>query len=177
MYQTSGISLLLLLAMLACAAALDLRHHRIPNLLTYPAMCAGLLLAAIGGGMTAFGNHLLGLLAGGLPLFILFLGRTLGGGDVKLMAAVGALVGFPAVLNALIAAILVGGLCAALILIWQGRLIPMLRYSWATVWHRAGVLAQAPPPLPPHSDSFPFGVAIAIGTCLAVFSHGSGNLL
>ena len=141
-----------------------MRYHRIPNYLTYTAMIAGLTLGLVSAGTYGFGVHLLGLLAGGLPLYLMFLGGSLGGGDVKLMAAVGAIIGFPAALNALIASILVGGLCAALILIWQGRLLGMAHYSWRMLWHRVGVASEAPAPLPARRDAFPFGVAIALGT-------------
>jgi prepilin peptidase CpaA len=163
---TPGLEPLILLALLLPAAAIDITRHRIPNLLTYPAILGGLALALAGGGAAALGNHLLGLLLAAFPLYLMFLGGSLGGGDVKLMAAVGAITGFPVAVNALIASILVGGLCAALILIWQGRLLGLARYSWATVWHRVGLAQEPPEPLPRHKDAFPFAVAIAIGSCL-----------
>lgn len=164
---------LILLALLVPAAFMDMRSHRIPNYLTYPAMLAGLVLGLAAGGTYGLGIHFAGLLAGGIPLYLMFLGGSLGGGDVKLMAAVGAIVGFPSALNALIASILVGGLCAALILIWQGRLPGMVRYCWQSLWHRIGVVSTAPAPLPTHRDAFPFGVAIALGTLSAVWPTGS----
>jgi prepilin peptidase CpaA len=158
------VELFILTAMLVVAAAYDLRSHRIPNLLTYPAMLIGLGLASVSAGLSGLLNHTLGLLAAGVPMFVLFAGGSLGGGDVKLMAAVGALLGLPMALNALLASIMVGGLCAALILIWQGRLLGMATHSWRSLCHRSGLRAEPPAPLPRHRDSFPFGVAIAIGT-------------
>jgi len=159
-------TVLMLLALLLPAATLDILYHRIPNFLSYPAIVAGLLLGTFQGGLSGLGQHFLGLLAGGVPLYLMFLSGSLGGGDVKLMAAVGAITGFPMALNALITSILVGGLCAALILIWQGRLFAMMQFSWLSVWHRVGVRATAPPPLSQRRDAFPFGIAIAIGTLL-----------
>lgn len=158
----------LLLALLVPAAVMDFARHRIPNYLTYPGLIAGLGLAVAAGGWGMLGNHVVGTLAAGVPLFLMFLGGSLGGGDVKLMAAVGAITGFPVAVNALLASIMVGGLCAALILIWQGRLWGLVSYSWKTVWHRAGIASQAPEPPPAHRDSFPFGIAIAIGSFLTV---------
>jgi prepilin peptidase CpaA len=157
---------LLLLALLLPAALMDLSRHRIPNYLTYPALLAGLGWGFASGAWAGLGNHLLGALAAALPLFLMFMGGSLGGGDVKLMAAVGAIVGFPSAINALIASIMVGGLCAALILIWQGRLWGLVRYSWANMCHRAGLLAEPPQAPPEKRDAFPFGLAIAIGSCL-----------
>jgi len=166
-YATEA-QLYLLLALLVPATVMDFTRHRIPNYLTYPALVLGLCLAALSWGWTGLGNHLIGTFAAGIPLFLIFLSGSLGGGDVKLMAAVGAIVGFPNALNALLASIMVGGLCAALILIWQGRLWGLVQYAWSTLGYRAGILSQAPQPPPTHRDSFPFGVAIAIGSCLIV---------
>lgn len=159
---------LVLCMVLTLAGFIDVRTHRIPNWLTYPTIILGLGLAYFNGGGALLVNHLLGFFAAGLPLLVMFLSGSLGGGDVKLMAGVGAFLGFPLAVNALISAIMVGGLFALLILIWQGRIFGMARYSWQTVWHRVGILANAPAPLPPHKDSFPFGTAIAIGTFLVL---------
>ncbi len=159
---------LVLCMVLALAAVIDVRTHRIPNWLTYPTILVGFGLAYVNGGGALLVNHLLGFLAAGVPLLIMFLGGSLGGGDVKLMAGVGAFLGFPLAVNALISAIMVGGLFALLILIWQGRILGMVRWSWQTVWHKVRILAEPPAPLPPHKDSFPFGTAIAFGTFLVI---------
>ncbi len=98
----------------------------------------------------------------------MFVGGTVGGGDVKLMGGVGALLGFPAGLNALISSILVGGFCAAIILLWQGRLFPMLGYAASKFWSKIYPAYVPRPPPPEHKDAFPFGVAIALGTYLTL---------
>jgi prepilin peptidase CpaA len=77
------VELFILTAMLVVAAAYDLRSHRIPNLLTYPAMLIGLGLASVSAGLSGLLNHTLGLLAAGVPMFFLFAGGSLGGGDVN----------------------------------------------------------------------------------------------
>jgi prepilin peptidase CpaA len=74
------------------AAALDLKFRRIPNVLTVAGVVAGLVLRAFGGGSAVIAGCEgvgLGLLLT-VPFF--FLG-ALGGGDVKLVAAVGAFLG------------------------------------------------------------------------------------
>ena len=157
-----------LLALLVPACAMDLWRHRIPNYLSYPGLLVGLALGLLLGGLAGLGNHVLGLFAAAIPLYVMFLGGSLGGGDVKLMAAVGAITGFPSALNALFASILVGGFCAALILIWQGRLLGLAQYTLGHMRYRAGWSNLPPDPPAARRDAFPFGVAIALGTLLAV---------
>lgn len=108
-------------ALLAVVAAVDLAVHRIPNRL--------ILAVGVFGGLTAvavFGvtlsQVLLGALVGGTVLLaIALLGRgAMGMGDVKLAAALGALVGYPHVLPALAIGMVAGGI-AALVLLVAGK--------------------------------------------------------
>lgn len=72
------------LLLASAAAFFDLRTGRIPNAVTLPAIALGLLLPD--------GSALGALTCAALPLW-LFLRRHLGGGDVKLLVALGALLG------------------------------------------------------------------------------------
>ena len=102
----------LLTVVLVTAISADLRSSRIPNWLTFPAMGVALLAHAWLGGLQGMIFSLAGLGAG-LGLFlILYFAGGIGAGDVKLMAAVGAIVGpYGALLSGLLA-IMVGGLYA-----------------------------------------------------------------
>ena len=102
----------LLTVVLVTAMCTDLRWSRIPNWLTFPAMGFALLAHAWVGGLQGALFSLAGLGAG-LGLFlVLYVTGSSGAGDVKLMAAVGALIGpYGALLSGLLA-ILVGGLYA-----------------------------------------------------------------
>jgi prepilin peptidase CpaA len=74
----------------------DLRERRIPNLVTGPAIVAGLMLHTICGGWRGVGDSALaGGIAGGIFL-IFYLAGGMGAGDVKLMAAVGCIAGLSA---------------------------------------------------------------------------------
>ena len=99
-----------LAAVLVTAIGTDVRSSRIPNWLTFPAMGFGLLAHSY---MDGFQGALFSLrgLGAGLGLFlILYVSGSIGAGDVKLMAAVGAIVGpYGALLSGLLA-IVVGGL-------------------------------------------------------------------
>jgi prepilin peptidase CpaA len=79
-----------LIALLIWAAVIDWRHRRIPNWLTLAVIAGGLARGMIFGQME---QAVLGLLVGASIPLGMFLLRALGGGDVKLMAGVGAWLG------------------------------------------------------------------------------------
>ena len=167
---TAQIALYAAVVLVTIAAYFDIRSHRIPNAITYPAWAVGLLLAGLTAGWPGVVNSGIGFAVTFVPLFIMFVGGTMGGGDVKLMAGVGALLGFPAGLNALISSIIVGGFFAAVILLWQGRLFPILKHAASVTWSKIYWAHVPVDPPPQQKDAFPFGVAIALGTYLTVAS-------
>ena len=152
---------------MACAgagAAIDLRSRRIPNLLTGSAAALGVLLSISGCVQLSVTSALLGFAVGGalmLPGYIL--GGT-GGGDVKLLAAVGAFLGPALVARTFVFSALAGGVLAIGVAWSRGRLR-------ATVRSAARVAAD---PLGARRDidadqarRFAYGPAIAAGTMLA----------
>jgi len=83
------------IAIAAIATWTDVRSRRIPNLLTGPALLLGLLVHLVVEGLPGLGQAALGaLVAGGLMLPGWLL-KWKGGGDVKLVAAVGAWFAWP----------------------------------------------------------------------------------
>ena len=81
----------LAIASLACVT--DLRTRRIPNVLTFGAALAGLLYQFVSGGIDGLGHAALGWLVGAVIFILPFALGGLGGGDVKLLAALGAWLG------------------------------------------------------------------------------------
>jgi prepilin peptidase CpaA len=147
-------------------AVTDVRSARIPNILTYSALLAALglrvaLLGLYGLKSGAFGM----LLAGGLFLFLFVLG-AMGGGDMKLMAAVGAWVGSEEVMTLILAAALAGGVLAIGRIIFRNMLGETLRNTIRLIFYRFTSGMQPHPELnvqAPGSQRVPFGVAIAVG--------------
>src|SRR6185436_3487459 len=78
-------------ALVACVT--DLRSRRIPNVLTFGAAAAAFVYAAWSGGWWGLGNSALGWLIGGMAFIVPFALGGLGGGDIKLLAAIGAWLG------------------------------------------------------------------------------------
>ena len=154
--------------LVACLGAIsDLRSARIPNWLTY-----GGLLGALAARFTLLGfsgveGGLVGLFAAGIPFFVLFSIGAIGGGDVKLMACVGAWAGGGQILPVLTAAAIAGGLLALFyVLFRQGiqqtsrNLVHLSRFHVTSGFRSHPVLNVNATRAP----RVPFGLAIAIGT-------------
>ena len=113
---------LIAVAVGAIACGTDLRSSRIPNWLTFSAIAAGVLyhaLAPSGAGAPMAG---LGLLAGLLVFFPFFALGALGAGDVKLMAALGAWLGWQPIVYVALYGAIAGGVLAVVVSVWHGYL-------------------------------------------------------
>lgn len=166
--------------LLICASAIamagafhDARSRRIPNRLTLTAMAAGFGARAALGGWLGLESALWGaLLAGGI-FFLLFVVGGMGGGDVKLMAAVGAWVGVGEVAPILLVAALAGGVLAIVYMIANGTVVRTLRNSVILMQHHVTSGLQPHPQLNIQESGttrVPFGVAIAAGTVFCAVS-------
>jgi prepilin peptidase CpaA len=110
----------LIVAAVACAT--DLKSARIPNVLTFGAMVAGVAFHALLPGGDGVGAAALGLLVGLFVFLPFFALGALGAGDVKLMAGLGAWVGAAAVVNVALFGAVAGGVLAIVVALWHGYL-------------------------------------------------------
>ena len=147
------------------ATVVDLRTRRIPNPLTATMAVTGLGLAAAGlSGISvwaALGGLVLGL---GFMLPGHWLGAT-GAGDVKLMAAAGALLGPALVVSAFLFTAIAGGALALVIAVQRRRLLATIGGTGRLVAGSAEgrELLRASPA----ASRFAYGPAIAVGTIAA----------
>ncbi len=126
-------ALLLALGVALAAGISDLWTGRIPNLLTYPAIVVGLALWTVTEGWSGLALALAGALVLALPFLLGFLFGGSGGGDVKIMAALGALLSLGPGLVLLVHALAVGALMAIAVLILHGRIGDFVRRMVLTV--------------------------------------------
>jgi prepilin peptidase CpaA len=155
---------LVLFGVLAVACASDMRTRRIPNWLTFSAAGVGLLLNGVFGGLDGLRDSGQGLGTGLAMLFPLFVLRWMGAGDVKLMAAVGALKGPEFVFYACLWAAVFGGGIALIGLVRSQRLVLALQHLYYSR-------------LMPTSDGtfmkaawrMPYAPAIALGCCAVLY--------
>ena len=113
---------LLLLPILTIAVVTDCRSRKIPNWLTLPAIVAGLVYHTAANGLWGFIFGLEGALLGFALLIIFYVVGGMGAGDVKLMGAVGSLLGPKGVFFVFLYAAITGGFLALALLWWKGCL-------------------------------------------------------
>ncbi len=162
--------LIVLLALLIGAAIYDIRYRKIPNWLTVGGVLLGFainfgiglpeggVLFALEGFATAFGIYM-----------VLYVLRAMGAGDVKLMGAVGALVGWERWFGIFLITAIVGGIMAIALVTVRGRFK-------RTLFNVGFILSEIKHGRPayvgneeldvrsPKSMSLPHGAVIAIST-------------
>jgi prepilin peptidase CpaA len=158
---------ILLIAITFTGAATDMWRGKVYNWMTYPAALAGIALSFVTPAPGPW-QSLAGL-GGALVLFGILrkIGR-MGAGDVKLMAAVGALKGLPFVIFASFYVIVVAGLAAIVLLAMNRRLVPTLR--WAGSLALASLVpGRTPRPLEGGQTDMPLAPAIFLGTLWCLY--------
>ncbi len=118
----SGEGQILLGILVAIAAVFDIRFRRIPNWLVLAGIVAGCIWNVYSSGFTGLGRSAAGLGLGFALYFPLYLIRARGAGDVKLLAAVGAITGPANCLWIFLTTAIVGGIIAVVLLLFHGRL-------------------------------------------------------
>jgi len=100
---------------------MDVRYRRIPNKLVLVTLLGGLTLHTLFGGTHGLVTSLGGFALAFVVMFFLHVFGTMGAGDVKLFAAIGAIQGFSLVLPTLLVVALMGGVMAICKMVYSGR--------------------------------------------------------
>ncbi|NPT60063.1 A24 family peptidase [Paraburkholderia elongata] len=171
-----------LLGLVAVAAGWDLHSRRIPNWLVLTGLALALAtqwhLHGAGEGSVRW---VLGMFTGGALFLPLYLLRAMGAGDVKLMAAVGALVGPNMALEIVLVTCVLGG-------VWAIGAIVLKRAVKATGANMLAILLAGTARLGNKEargqgatfasvGSLPYGVAIALGTLCVMSLQARGGTL
>jgi len=155
---------LILFYILAVSVASDLKTRRIPNTITAPAIAAAFIIHFIANGPEGLWTSLTGMLAGAALMWLPFMFRALGGGDLKLMAAIGALKGAPFTLDTFLCAAVAGGAIALVLAVSRGRLgysLKNIKYIFVSFALKSKVSECAKKEMA--AGAFPYAAAIAIG--------------
>lgn len=164
------LALIALALMLTVAVYVEVKENRIPNWLTLSGMALGLLVSFLNG-RPAFWSSLGGLAIGFGFLFVFYVFGGVGGGDVKLMGASGALMGADLIKPALVYTAVLGAFLAVVIVVWRkdfwlraGQGVRRLAF-----WRKGSAAAVAAP----SPVTVPYGLAIATGCVLALLVRGA----
>jgi prepilin peptidase CpaA len=165
-------ALAIVVAVAACAT--DVARRRVPNALTLSAAVGGLVAHTVIGGAPGLGVALLGAAVGLAVFFPIFVLGGMGGGDVKLMAALGAWVGPAAIGWTALYGAIAGGIIGVAVAVGHGYLrqaltnVGSLLHTWSLVGIR---------PVPAYTlehgtgPRLPYALPILAGLVTALWRH------
>ena len=164
------VPIVLVVGLIACVT--DIRTRRIPNVLTFGAALLALVFHGATSGLPGLTHAALGWVAGVAVFMPFFLLRGMGGGDVKLLAALGAWLGARDAFWLAVYASLAGGVMAVLFSLTHGYLLTALRNIGNLVRYWALV---GPRPLPSltldrgDAPRLAFAVPMLVGTMVTIW--------
>jgi prepilin peptidase CpaA len=156
--------LVIVAAATSVAAVIDLRTRRVPNAFTMPLAASGVLIAAAGWGTVGVGAALGGWAVGLLLMLPGYLIGATGGGDVKLFAAVGALLGPSLMVPAFLHTAIAGAALALAVSAWRGRVRETVAGTALLVATHGGYAPALESPA--MRNRFAYAPAIAVGAVL-----------
>lgn len=173
----SAISLTIIVILVAI---FDLRERRIPNLIVFPAALLGILINSGKANFEGFLFSLKGLAIGFCLLLIPYLVKGMKAGDVKFLMAIGTFVGGAGIVRVLLITLLCYPVLAFVAVMREGKLgITWLRFR-RILFNFLGFFVSSLKLYAVRLESLdnesiasattPFGVAIAAGTLIAVYS-------
>jgi Flp pilus assembly protein protease CpaA len=163
-------ALTLSLGTVACAvaSATDIAMRRIPNWLTLPLLAIAPIAVGVEQGWRAgVVSLLIVAVAIGFGL-LLHAAQIFGGGDIKLLAGIAALCGFPICIDFLFYTALAGGVLALIVSAARGELVEVItrlhtRVATSLATGRLGAAGSA--------ARIPYALAIGVGYAIAQVGH------
>lgn len=147
----------------------DLLYRRIPNILTYSTIIIGMMVYFIFGGANGLLFSLYGFLLAFTLFIIPYMAGAMGAGDVKLMAAVGAILGWENTLISIVFITLTGGVMSLAFILCNNSFKSTLQGIYTSI---VLMIGQKRISAFKHNNNqtiqygIPYGVAISFGTLL-----------
>ena len=161
-------------AFLTVAVASDLRHRRIPNALTLPALVLGVVVSPWFG---ATSGPLESLAGAGLALLLLIGPYAVGGmgaGDVKALMALGAWLGPETTIGMAVWALLAAAGIGLAWVVLRGEVVEYAR-RWGRVATSALTLGRFRYEPPPAGSAAAFGIPFAVPLALGLAAQWAGG--
>jgi len=166
--------IILLPVSLIAASWIDLKQHRIPNLLTFSVLIAGISLQYLLHGWEGLTYSFGGLAVSFLIFIPFYIKGGMGAGDVKLMAAAGAFLGFKGALLAVGLTLFAGSVMGIFLLVILGGIKAAMHRYYSTLKHllytqNINISYIPPPSNEAAAVKFPYASAICVGTIAAMW--------
>jgi Flp pilus assembly protein protease CpaA len=114
---------ILLSVVLILASITDLRHEVIPDKLTYGSIIIGLLIRYFYHDQSFMSYIICSFIVGGIMYLAAIISNgNIGGGDIKIVAFIGLLIGFPLIYFALFVSFLIASIYGIFVLIRHGKI-------------------------------------------------------
>ena len=166
-----SMKLLLLLPLAVIVIYYDVRFRRIPNAVVLVALIAGLAINISFSGLAGAMSSVKGLGLAFLPMFLMHIFGALGAGDVKLFAAIGAVVGVGLVPMTFVVVVMLGAVLAVYSMLRSGTVFSTLH---GVLRIFVGLLPGWEMPrfaMPPdRRHTIPYGVAITLGSLISTIA-------
>ena len=180
MIWPNNVSFLAVTFLVIAVAIFDLRERRIPNVLVFPAMILGIALHALDSGLSGSLLALKGIGLGFGLLLIPYLVKGMKAGDVKFVMAIGSFLGAAGIVRVLLVTLLCYPLLAFIVVFrekkfavtwlrfrrilfsFMGFFLPNLKLYAIQLESRDDESIA--------SATTPFGVALAAGTLVSVYT-------
>ena len=163
-----AVKLAVLIPLAASVIYHDVRFRRIPNMLVLSALIAGLTINIVFFGLHGLGNSALGFAVAFIPMLLLHIFGAMGAGDVKLMGAVGSILGVGLMPVTLVLVVMVGGILAVYTTLRAGTMFSTLH---GVLRIFVGILPGWEMPrfamAPDRRHTIPYGVAIMVGSLIS----------
>ena len=178
MFSESNFLIIFFACILVAAALYDLRFQKIPNILTFPSILIALVYNCATGGFEGLLLSIAGLALGVALLIVPYLIGGMGAGDVKLLGAVGAVLGPKAVFNAFLLTAIIGGIYSILLLLFQYKYSKSLLVRYATMFKTFTFTRQfiyIPATTNQDKPKLCYGIAIALGALWTIWWQVSNH--
>lgn len=164
-------------AVMIWAAWIDGKELRVPNWLTFPMVLSGLIYGTCVGGLSGLGAALLGMLVGLITMLPIYAVGGMGAGDVKLMAGLGAWLGWNVAFNAFIWTVFTGAIMALIMVAFSGEWrkhygqFLMIWNEWTTI-RDPKKLSEIAAERKPRMYLLPYGIPMTVASIAYFFWSG-----